>query len=191
MFSGKVSCHLKEEEGWSPSTVWRCRDQWLNRKRQSNFIVKLFPCWNANPCCMWQFPFRSALSADHVTREWYYDYHRIACVCHICLDTWWSPAQYWPIMRKKQDRGFTLGDWLVPALTGRMAAKSIWRKIQDHGWWQDDRNWYAYKKCLKRFTCIPWLILQEICMVMYFKSKSHVYCSISQGMMHVHHLSPH
>ena len=35
-------------------------------------------------------------------------------------------------MRHQHNRGFTLGDWLVPALTGRMAAKSIWRKIQDH-----------------------------------------------------------
>ena len=35
---------------------------------------------------------------------------------------------------------FTLGDWLVPALMGKMAVKSIWRKIQDHGWWQNDRN---------------------------------------------------
>ena len=35
---------------------------------------------------------------------------------------------------------FTLGDWLVPALIGKMDVKSIWRKIQDHGWWQNDRN---------------------------------------------------
>ena len=35
---------------------------------------------------------------------------------------------------------FTLGDWLVPALMGKRDVKSIWRKIQDHGWWQNDRN---------------------------------------------------
>ena len=43
-------------------------------------------------------------------------------------------------MRHQQNRGFTLGDWLVPALIGKMAAKSIWKKIQDHYWWQNDSN---------------------------------------------------
>ena len=33
-----------------------------------------------------------------------------------------------------------MGDWLVPALIGKMAAKSIWKKIQDHYWWQNDSN---------------------------------------------------
>ena len=39
---------------------------------------------------------------------------------------------------------FTLGDWLVPALMGKRDVKSIWRKIQDHGWWQNDRNLYGF-----------------------------------------------
>ena len=55
---------------------------------------------------------------------------------HICLDTWWSPVQYWPRMRHQQNRGVTLGDWLVPALTGRMAAKSLWRKRRLVAKWQ-------------------------------------------------------
>ena len=47
---------------------------------------------------------------------------------------------------------FTLGDWLVPALMGKMAVKSIWRKIQDHGWWQNDRNLQGYNSLFEKIN---------------------------------------
>ena len=75
---------------------------------------------------------------------------------HMCLDTWCSLAQYWPWMRHQQNRGFTLGDWMVPALIGKMAAKSTWRKIQVHGWWQNERKLCLWQKVQidvwKKFT---------------------------------------
>ena len=59
---------------------------------------------------------------------------------HLC----YSPLCVFPEIAlqklNEQKDIFTLGDWLVPALIGKMAVKSIWRKIQDHGWWQNDRN---------------------------------------------------
>ena len=55
-------------------------------------------------------------------------------------------------MRHQQNRGFTLGDWMVLALIGKMAAKSIWRKIQDHGWWQNDRNLQGYNSLFEKIN---------------------------------------
>ena len=47
---------------------------------------------------------------------------------------------------------FTLGDWLVPALMGKRDVKSIWRKIQDHGWWQNDRNLQGYNSLFEKIN---------------------------------------
>ena len=97
---------------------------------------------------------------------------------HICLDTWWSPAQYWPRMRHQQNRGFTF--------FGVLGGEAFWFRscLQTPGWWWKKtcvspyNYWtpffalyhialyHTVKMILvepgdKWCTCIPWLILQE------------------------------
>ena len=61
-------------------------------------------------------------------------------ICHLCYSLLFVFPEIALQKLNEQKDIFTLGDWLVPALIGKMDVKSIWRKIQDHGWWQNDRN---------------------------------------------------